>query len=149
LYPGVGLLESALSVGRGTDTPFELVGAPYIDQNQLAEALNHAELPGVRFDPVRFTPTYSVDKDKECGGVKIILTDRNQCAVVDVGLEIAETLVRLYPKDFNPDKMRVLLKDQPTLDAVKAGKSLDEIHALWEPDFDNFMNRRAKYLLYH
>lgn len=148
LYPGIGLLEQCLSVGRGTDTPFEMVGAPYINDVRLATELNAAGLPGVHFMPVRFTPTYSVHKDKECGGVNIHVTDRDQCPVVDVALQIAETLYRLYPKDFNPDKMRVLLKDPATLEAVKAGKSLADIHALWQPNRDEFQKRREKYLLY-
>lgn len=148
LYPGIGLLESALSVGRGTDTPFEVVGAPYIDDVRLAEELNGAGLPGVSFVPIRFTPTYSVHRDKLCGGVFILLTDRDRCPVVDVGLQIAETLYRLYPKDFDPGKMSRLLLHAPTLEAVKANKPLKEIHALWRKDLKEFKKRRAKYLLY-
>jgi uncharacterized protein YbbC (DUF1343 family) len=148
LYPGVGLLESVMSVGRGTDTPFEVVGAPYIDDVKLADELNHAELPGVRFVPVRFTPTYSVHKGKLCGGVSILLTDRDRCQVVDVGLLIAKTLFQLYPEDFHPDKMAHLLLDQPTLDAIKADKPLKEIRAAWQPGLDEFQKRREKYLLY-
>ena len=148
LYPGIGLLEDALSVGRGTDTPFEVVGAPYINDVQLAAELNGAGLPGVRFVPVRFTPAASIDKDKECGGVNIILTDREHCPVVDVALAIAETVWRLYPKDFDPDKMSVLLRHPPTLAAVKAGESLAEIHALWQPELGEFLKDREKYLLY-
>src|SRR5204863_3067342 len=91
LYPGIGLLETtALSVGRGTDTPFEIVGAPYIDDLKLAEELNRANLAGVRFVAVRFTPKASVYKDKTCGGVNIVLTDRDHCNVVDIGLTIAQ-----------------------------------------------------------
>jgi uncharacterized protein YbbC (DUF1343 family)/CubicO group peptidase (beta-lactamase class C family) len=148
LYPGIGLLESALSVGRGTDTPFEVVGAPYADDVKVAEALNGAGLPGVRFVPVQFTPTYSVHKGQLCKGVYIMLTDRDKCSVVDAGLLIAETMYRLYPKDFNPDKMRPLLLHPPTLEAVKADKSLKEIRALWQKDLDEFQQRRAKYLIY-
>jgi uncharacterized protein YbbC (DUF1343 family)/CubicO group peptidase (beta-lactamase class C family) len=148
LYPGVGLLESALSVGRGTDTPFEVVGAPYIDDVKLAEALNQPALPGVSFIPIRFTPTYSVHKGELCKGVYILLTDRDRCNVVDVGLLIAETVYRLYPKDFNPDKMRHLLLHPPTLEAVKADKPLKDIRALWQKELNEFMQRRAKYLIY-
>jgi len=96
LYPGVGLLESALSVGRGTDTPFEVIGAPYIDDVKLAEVLSGAGLPGVSFVPIRFTPTSSVHKGQPCKGVSILLTDRDRCNVVDVGLLIAETLAALF-----------------------------------------------------
>ena len=148
LYPGVGLLESALSVGRGTDTPFEVVGAPYIDDVKLAEALNQPALPGVSFIPIRFTPTYSVHKGELCKGVYILLTDRDRCNVVDVGLLIAETVYRLYPKDFNPDKMRHLLLHPPTLEAVKSDKPLKDIRALWQKELNEFMQRRAKYLIY-
>jgi uncharacterized protein YbbC (DUF1343 family) len=148
LYPGIGLLESALSVGRGTDTPFEVIGAPYAEDVKLAELLNGAGLPGVRFMPVQFTPTYSVHKGQLCKGVYITLTDRDRCNVVDAGLLIAETMYRLYPKDFNPDKMSHLLLHPPTLAAVKADKPLKEIRALWQPELDQFMQRRAKYLIY-
>jgi len=148
LYPGIGLLEDALSVGRGTDTPFEVVGAPYIDDVRLAAELNGAGLPGVRFVPVRFMPAASVYAGKPCGGVNIILTDREQCRVVDVGLEIAETLARLYPQDFHPEKMGVLLRDPATLAAVKAGESLAAIHALWQPGLDRYQERREKCLRY-
>ena len=148
LYPGIGLLEDALSVGRGTDTPFEVVGAPYIDDVNLAAELNGAGLPGVRFVPVRFTPTASVYAGKPCGGVNIILTGREQCRVVDVGLVIAEVLYHRYPQDFHPEKMSVLLRDPATLAAVKAGESLAEIHALWQPGLDKYQQRRATCLLY-
>ncbi len=148
LYPGIGLVESAMSVGRGTDTPFEVVGAPYIDDVKLAEELNSAGLPGVRFVPIRFTPTYSTHKNKPCRGVYIILTDRDRCSVVDVGLQIAETVYRLYPNDFNPEPVSHLLLDEASFEAVKANKPLKEIHALWQKDLDEFQKRRAKYLIY-
>src|SRR4029078_4864953 len=86
LYPGVGLLETALSVGRGTDTPFEAIGAPYIDDIRFAEELNQASLPGVHFVPVQFTPAQSIHKNQLCKGVHIILTDRYACPVVDIAL---------------------------------------------------------------
>ena len=148
LYPGLGLLESALSVGRGTDTPFKVVGAPYVDDVKLAAELNGAGLPGVRFVPIEFTPTYSVHKGQLCRGVYLMLTDRDACNVVDVGLQIAKTLYRLYPNDFNPDKMRHLLLHPPTLEAIKADTPLKEIRALWQPDLDEFQKVRSKYLLY-
>jgi uncharacterized protein YbbC (DUF1343 family)/CubicO group peptidase (beta-lactamase class C family) len=148
LYPGIGLLESAVSVGRGTDTPFEVIGAPYIEDTRLAEELNHAGLTGVRFVPIQFTPTSSVHKGKLCNGVYILLTDRERCRVVDVGLQIAKTLYRLYPTDFNPAKISHLLLSPPTLEALQADKSLEEIHALWQKDLKEFKKRRARYLLY-
>jgi uncharacterized protein YbbC (DUF1343 family)/CubicO group peptidase (beta-lactamase class C family) len=148
LYPGVGLLESAMSVGRGTDTPFELVGAPYIDDVKLAEELNRAALPGVGFIPVRFTPTYSVHKRTNCGGVYIMLNDRKTCNVVDVGLLIAKTVYRLYPKDFPVNKPENLLLHSTTLAAIKENKSLEDIRATWRMDLVDFQQRRERYLIY-
>jgi uncharacterized protein YbbC (DUF1343 family) len=148
LYPGLGLLESALSVGRGTDRPFEIVGAPYVDDVKLAEVLNSAELPGVRFLPIQFTPSSSIHQGKLCKGVFVLLTDRDHCNVVDVGLLIAKSLCRLYAKDFNASKLEYLLLHPATLEAIKADKPIAEIRALWQKDLDEFMERRAKYLLY-
>lgn len=148
LYPGVGLLESAVSVGRGTDTPFEVIGAPYIDDLKLAEELNNTGLPGVRFIPIRFTPTYSVHKGEQCNGVNILLTDRDRCNVVDIGLLIAETLYRLYPNDFKLEKIEHLLLDPPTLEAIKEGKPLKEIRAGWQKELNEFEKRRGKCLIY-
>lgn len=148
LYPGVGLLESALSVGRGTDTPFEVVGAPYIDDVKLAEELNRVALPGVAFVPIRFKPTYSVHKDKECGGVYIMFNDRTKCNVVDVGLLIAKTVYRLYPKDFPVENPKNLLLHATTLAALKEDKSLEDIRATWRMDLVDFQQRRERYLIY-
>jgi uncharacterized protein YbbC (DUF1343 family) len=147
-YPGVGLLEMAVSVGRGTDTPFELVGAPYVDDVQFATELNQAGLPGVRFVPVRFTPKASVFQDQACGGVFLSLTERDKLPAVDVGLLLALTLQRLYPNQFNLDQVHTLLQDRPALDAIRAGKSLEEIKALWARDLAEFKKRRERFLLY-
>ena len=149
LYPGVGLLErTAVSVGRGTGTPFEVFGAPYIQDRRLAAELNAANLPGVRFIPVRFTPTDSVFKGQSCGGVGVLLTDRAQCPVVDIGILAAKVLHRFYPDQFGVEKLDVLLVHEATLEAIKADRPLAEIHALWAADRKTFEERRAKYLLY-
>ena len=149
LYPGLGLHESALSVGRGTDTPFELIGAPYINDLQFAAELNAAALPGVRFIPARFTPVASTFKNRECGGASVVVTDREQLQAVDVGLLIALTLTRLYPNDYALDKVAPLLRDAATLTAVRAGSSLETIKQNWAADLDRFKQRRERYLLYH
>ena len=149
LYPGVGLIEfCAVSVGRGTDTPFEVVGAPYIDDLKLAAELNSAQLPGVRFVPVRFTPNNREFKGELCKGVNIILTDRVNCNVVDIGIVLATKLHQLYPKEFGLDKLNKLLVHKPSLEAVREGKSLASIKALWTADLTAFQTRREKYLLY-
>ncbi|MEW6302372.1 MAG: exo-beta-N-acetylmuramidase NamZ domain-containing protein [Verrucomicrobiota bacterium] len=149
LYPGVGLLETtALSVGRGTDTPFEVLGAPYIDEVKLAEELNRAGLPGVTFAPIKYTPVASVYKDKECHGVRVTLTDRERLQSVDIGIVIALTMQRLYPQDWDLAKFDRLLGHQATIEAIRAGKSLAEIRAMWAADVEKFKERRAKFLLY-
>ncbi|MDB6021484.1 MAG: hypothetical protein JWQ04_1341 [Pedosphaera sp.] len=149
LYPGVGLLErTTLSVGRGTGTPWDVIGAPYIHDIKLAYELNQAGLPGVRFLPVRFTPEDSVFKGQSCAGVNIVLTDREHCNVVDIGLTIGEVLSRLYPEQFKVDKMDVLMGNAATLKAIKAGKPVAEIRKSWADDLEKFKERRAKYLLY-
>ncbi len=148
LYPGIGLLESALSVGRGTDRPFELVGAPYIDDLQLAAEMNGAGLEGIRFVPARFTPTYSTFKDKPCGGVALVLTDREKMSPVDVGLELARVLEKRYPAEFALAKMDHLLLDAGTDSGIKAGSPLAEIKQGWNRGLEDFKKRREKYLLY-
>ena len=148
LYPGIGLLESAMSVGRGTDTPFEQVGAPYINEVDLAERLNSEGLPGVRFVPIRFTPAQSTHKGKNCGGVYVMLTDLREYDSVDIGILIAKTLCQAYPKQFDADKIQRLLLHKPVLDAIKAGKSLGEIRALWKGGREEFLKRREEFLIY-
>ena len=149
LYPGIGLLETtSVSVGRGTGTPFEVVGAPYIHDLKLAAELNSAGLPGVRFVPIRFTPADSVFKGQSCAGVSILLTDRERCEVVDIGLTLAKVLHRLYPRHFDLEKFDRLLGHRATIDGIKAGKSLREIKAEWAEDLDQFKKRREAFLLY-
>ncbi|MDP7050277.1 MAG: DUF1343 domain-containing protein [Verrucomicrobiota bacterium] len=148
LYPGIGLLETTLSVGRGTDTPFEVIGAPYIDDVRLARRLNALGQPGVRFVPIRFTPDYSVHKGELCGGVNIILTDRRKLRAVPLGIDIARQLHAMYPKQFPLAKVGRLLCHPPTLEALGQGKTLAQIEALWNTDLDKFTPRRAKHLLY-
>ena len=149
LYPGVGLLEvTNVSVGRGTDTPFELVGAPWLDGRKFAEALNAAKLPGVRFVPVRFTPKASVHKDAECGGVNLILTNREAFDPVLTGLEMAVQLKKLFSKDFQADRFNRLLVSQKVFDAFLHGADARALHQLWDTDLDGFRAVRSKYLLY-
>jgi uncharacterized protein YbbC (DUF1343 family) len=148
LYPGLGLHESAISVGRGTDKPFEQIGAPYIDDVMLASELNKAGLAGVRFVPMRFTPTYSTFQNQECGGVAIVVRDRDKLQTVDVGIVVALTLRRLYPNDYALDKIAPLLRDPATLEAIKSGQTLSVIKRSWEADLRSFKKRRESFLIY-
>lgn len=149
LYPAIGLIETTnVSVGRGTDTPFEVIGAPWIDGRKLAEVLNNANLPGVRFVPIRFTPKASVHKDAECGGVNIILTDRRSFEAVLTGLEVAVQLHKLYRKDFGADRFNRLLVSQKVYDAFLRGSDARALRQIWENDLESFRVIRRKYLLY-
>jgi len=148
LYPGIGIIESAVSVGRGTETPFEIVGAPYVDGRTLARELTTMSLPGIRFEATEFTPTSSNFAKQKCGGVRLVITDRNALRPVTAGIAIALVLHRLYPNDFALDKVAPLLSDPATLDAIRADKPLAEIVGMWRADEAAFEARRVKYLLY-
>ncbi|MDQ6633081.1 MAG: DUF1343 domain-containing protein, partial [Verrucomicrobiota bacterium] len=149
LYAGVGVLETtAVSVGRGTDTPFEVVGAPYIHDLKLAFELNQIHLKGVRFVPIRFTPNDSVFKNQSCAGVNIILTDRDECDVVEIGISIAKILHRWYPEQFGLKKMDRLLLNQTILKAIREDKPLEEIKKLYAKDLEEFKKRREPFLIY-
>jgi uncharacterized protein YbbC (DUF1343 family)/CubicO group peptidase (beta-lactamase class C family) len=148
LYPGVGILEAAVSVGRGTESPFEIVGAPYVDGATLAHELTAMSLPGIRFEATSFTPSSSVFAKQKCGGVRMAITDRRALRPVAAGIAIALVLHRLYPNDFALDKLAPLLRDPATLEAIRADKMLAEIVSMWREDEAAFAARRAKYLLY-
>lgn len=149
LYPGVGLLEMTnLSVGRGTDTPFEVVGAPYIKATALAAKLNAAKLPGVRFVPVRFTPTSSKYAKQLCEGVNIIVVDRKAFDPIRTGLRLAGTLHALYSKDWETDNLNRLLAHRQTYQSILEGKSVEFIRKQYLPELNEFVERRNRYLLY-
>lgn len=148
LYPGVGLLETALSVGRGTDTPFEIIGAPYIDDVKLARSLNDLKQPGVRFIPIKFTPKASIHRDKVCNGVNIIITNREALRSVPLGVEIARVLHQMYPENFPLIKVNRLLCHSDTLSAIERGDTLSQIQNMWAEDLNHFKRRRSKFLLY-
>jgi uncharacterized protein YbbC (DUF1343 family)/CubicO group peptidase (beta-lactamase class C family) len=150
LYPGVGLLETTnVSVGRGTDTPFEVVGAPWIQGDKLADLLNQRGIPGVRFVPVRFTPKASVFKDEQCGGVNIIITDRSEFRPLLAGIEMALALRKLYPNEWKVDSYLRLLVNADTLERVKRGESARDIVASWNTGLQEFRKARAEVLLYN
>lgn len=149
LYPGIGLLEmAALSVGRGTDTPFEIIGAPYIDDIQMALDLNTLNLRGVRFTPVRFTPQASTFASQECRGVSIQVVDREQFESVRTGLAIAQILYQRFPRQFSLEKLNVLLRNQKVIQALREGQSLSALCETWQGELEEFLKRRAKSLQY-
>jgi len=149
LYSGVGLLEATnLSVGRGTDLPFEVIGAPWIEPRGLAEALNRQGLRGVRFDPIWFTPTADVYASTSCGGVRIVVTDREAIRPVTVAFALARTLRERHRDQFRPESIQNLLVNRSTMWAFLRGEVLDRLVAWAEVDRSSFLNRRASYLMY-
>ena len=149
LYPGVGLLETTnLSVGRGTDTPFEVIGAPWLDGRRLATYLNARRIPGVRFIPLRFTPKSSVFKNEECKGINLVVTDRAKFQSVSAGIEIAAALHQLFPTQWKIDGYSHLLVNSDALERLKRGDSPEEIVRSWASALENFRRARMRVLIY-
>jgi uncharacterized protein YbbC (DUF1343 family)/CubicO group peptidase (beta-lactamase class C family) len=149
LYPGIGAIEGTnISVGRGTDTPFEQMGAPWIDGAQLARELRERRLPGVTFYPVSFTPSSSKYAGEACQGVFMIVTDRAALRPVRLGLEVAAALARLYPRDFKIEAAERLFGSRTALSRVQAGEDAAVVAASWAGDEARWRLLRAKYLLY-
>lgn len=149
LYPGIGAIEGTnVSVGRGTDTPFEHVGAPWVNGVQLAAYLNARAIPGVRFYAERFTPSTSKYANTECQGVFIVITDRDALRPVRTGLEIAAALYKLYPSDYQIDLAARLLGSKDTIARVKSGEDPAKIAESWGAAEARWRLLRAKYLIY-
>jgi uncharacterized protein YbbC (DUF1343 family) len=150
LYPGVEILQAAgVSVGRGTPTPFELIGAPWIDSTMLLTELKLRQVPGVRFAATEFTPASGLYSGTQCKGISIDLQDRGSFQPIMMGLEIASVLHRLYPAQFHVEKTIELLGSQSTVERLARGDDPKEIEAGWASDLDKFRTMREKYLLYH
>ena len=116
LYPGVGLLEATnLATGRGTDTPFERVGAPWIDPVRFATALNDAAIPGVRFVPILLHAQRRQHARVRCGGVQIVLLNWEVFDPLLLGITMAVTLRRLYPQEWQPEGLLRLLASKPLM----------------------------------
>ena len=149
LYPGVGMVEGTnVSVGRGTDTPFELLGAPWINAGELARYLNAREISGVRFVPVSFTPIASTYAGEKCQGVNIILVERNAFDAPELGIELASALRKLYPEQFQMERMIDLLVNQSAYEAIVKGEDPRRIAEDWREPLEKFQQLRQKYLIY-
>jgi uncharacterized protein YbbC (DUF1343 family) len=145
----VGLIEyTNVSVGRGTDTPFEVVGAPWIKSRELAGYLNARGIAGVRFVPVSFTPVASVYNGQKCEGVNIVLTERNALDAPELGIELAAALKKLYPADYKMERLAELLVNQAAYDGLVAGKDPRRIAQDWQEELEKFQLVRQKYLIY-
>ncbi len=149
LYPGIGILEATnISVGRGTYTPFELLGAPWIRPLELASYLNARAITGVRFVPVEFTPSAEVYAQKRCVGVNIIVTDRNALDAPELGIEIASALHYLYPDQYDLSKLDRLMHNDAAAKAISSGQDPRRVWMDWNDSIEAFKAVRAKYLLY-
>ena len=149
LYPGIGLLETTnLSVGRGTDTPFEIIGAPWLDGQKLSRVLNRKNLSGVRFVPIKFTPRASVFKGEKCHGVNVIIVDRNQFKPIKTGLEIALALRKHFSDNWNFKNYNRLLVNSKTYSQISGQVSFVKIELDWRKSLRVFLIRRRKHLIY-
>ncbi|MBX3207479.1 MAG: DUF1343 domain-containing protein [Labilithrix sp.] len=149
LYPAIGLLESTnVSVGRGTDTPFEIVAAPWMDGVAAARRLNASAIAGVVFEPVAVTPRSSVHANKRCRGVRIKVNDATQFEPIRTAIAIAGVLRELHPAEWDFDGMDRMLRHGPAMSAIRAGKGLADVEATWAFELATFKERRERFLLY-
>jgi uncharacterized protein YbbC (DUF1343 family) len=149
LYPGIGILETTnISVGRGTDTPFEFIGAPWIQPRTLSAALNSRQIPGVAFIPVTLTPNSSKYADQPCGGLNIVVTNRSEFEPLIVGLEIATQLQAHYPGDWTAKEAMTLLGNEQTMNAIISGQTASDVQKVADLGVDDFLARRKAFLLY-
>ncbi|MGH9504061.1 MAG: exo-beta-N-acetylmuramidase NamZ domain-containing protein [Terriglobales bacterium] len=149
LYPGMGLVEGTnVSVGRGTDTPFEVLGAPWIKGTELAQYLNARNISGVRFVPAMFTPGASNYSGQKCEGVNIVLIERNAFDAAELGVELASALHKLYPEQWHMQRLIELLDNQSVYDAIAAGQDPRRIAEDWRELLEKFLEVRQKYMIY-
>ncbi len=160
VYPGTVLVEGTLlSEGRGTTRPFEYVGAPYINARAFATRLNELELPGVRFRPAYFQPTFQKWSGEMCGGVQLHVADREAFEPFLTGIMVISTAKALYPERFEWRKppyeyeydkrpIDILCGGTRLPSLMDAGASPADIRRSWQDDIAAFERRRAPYLLY-
>jgi uncharacterized protein YbbC (DUF1343 family) len=149
LYPGIGLLETTnLSVGRGTGTPFEVIGAPWLDGVRLFRVLTARKIAGVTFTPIHFTPVSSTFAGERVGGLRMTVTDREALSPVSVGIEIAVALRDLYPADWDLSKFNALLANGKAFGLLRNGATAEEVGASWQKELLAFRRLCAPYLLY-
>jgi uncharacterized protein YbbC (DUF1343 family)/CubicO group peptidase (beta-lactamase class C family) len=149
LYPGVGLVEGTnVSVGRGTDTPFELLGAPWIKGKDLAQYLNSRNISGVRFVPVSFIPSASNYAGQRCEGVNFVMLERNAFDAPELGIELASALRKLYGEQYHMERLIELVVNQSVYDAIFNGEDPRRIAENWREPLEKFQQLRQKYLIY-
>jgi uncharacterized protein YbbC (DUF1343 family)/CubicO group peptidase (beta-lactamase class C family) len=150
LYPAIGMLEASrnYSVGRGTDAPFEQIGAEFIDGPKLAAYLNARKIPGVRIYPTRLSPNASNLKGKTIEGIRFVITNRDAFSTSRLGLELAAALHKLFPGKLDPNVSKGLIGNPETIRLILAGEDPRTILDRQADELDAFLARRSKYLLY-
>jgi len=149
LYPGIEILQNAgVSVGRGTQAPFEEFGAPWLNGEEVAAALNQRHLPGLHFAAQPFIPIVGLYSGQRCGGVAVRITERGAVRSMRMGLEIAMILHRLYPQQFDPEKLLLLIGNSETIQQLQTGVAPDKIVASWSDSLAAFEQIRRKHFLY-
>ncbi len=150
LYPGIAMLEASpnYSVGRGTDSPFELIGADWIHGRELASFLNGRYIPGVRVYPARFRPTSSNFSGKALEGVRFVITNRDTFDSIRLGLEVAYALNQLYPGKIAWQENRFLIANHEVLRQLKEGVDPRTIVEEMQGSLAGFVQRRDRYLIY-
>ena len=149
LYPGIEILQNAgVSVGRGTEAPFEEFGAPWLNGDDVAAALNARHLAGLHFAAQPFIPIVGLYSGQRCGGVAVRITDRLSVRSMRTGLEIAAILQKLYPKQFDPEKLLLLVGNSDTIQQLQSGVAPEKIVASWSDSLAAFERVRRKYFLY-
>lgn len=149
LYPGVAMAEwSNVSVGRGTDSPFEVVGAPWVQGEHLAAYLNRRKIPGMRFEAAQFTPKSSVYRGESCGGVRIVVTDRSRIEAGRLGAELMSALLKLYPGKYDLGRTAGLVGNRTAVEALARGEDPEVIARGWQKELKKFVKMREKHLLY-
>ena len=149
LYSGIALIESAnISVGRGTDKPFEIIGAPWISGVKLAEYLSQRQIAGVTFEPVDFVPRADWYRGKRCEGVRLKVVNRSVLNTPLLGVELASALYRLFPGKLDLDQTLSMIGSREVLQNIKNGEDPKSICQQWQSKLDAFRQVREKYLLY-
>ena len=149
LYPGLAMTEGTnVSVGRGTATPFELYGTPWADAEELTREMQSRRIPGLAFEPVSFTPDKSRYKDERCNGFRVRITDREALKIVPAGIHLIDALYKLYPEEYQIDRIRGLVGQQAIIDMIKERKPVEEIVLSWQNDLKEFIKIRQRFLIY-
>ncbi len=148
-YPGIESLQAGgVSVGRGTEDAFLEFGAPWIQSQDLLAELKRRSISGVSFNARSFTPKTGPYAGEKCEGVGLTVTDRDNFRSIEMGLQIAQALHKLYPQQFQIAKMIQLLGSKATVERLERADDPKQIEVGWAADLAKFSAMRAKYLIY-